>query len=54
MVQAVPQVPDGHVLEHSEICSEDLIRPGPDLLSIPPHVPHTHILQPRLTPWEEV
>ena len=54
MFQVVLWVPDGHVLEQSAICSENVIRPEPDLFSIPPHDPCADILQPRLMPWEEV
>ena len=54
MVRVVPQVTDGHVLEQSSICSMDIIRPGLDLLSTPPHASHALILQPRITLWDEV
>ena len=54
MFQLVLQVPDGHVLEQSVICFKDVICPGTDLLSIPPYSPHSPILKPQLTPWEEV
>ena len=54
MDQVVSWVPDRHVLEQSTICSKDEIRPGPDLLSIPPNAPYVPILQPRLTLWDEV
>ena len=51
MVQVVLRVPYGLVLEQSEISYEDLIRPVPDLSSIPPRYRRAPILQPRLTLW---
>ena len=54
IVRAVSWVLDSHVLEQSVICSEDIIRLGPDLSTIPPHAPCAPILQPRFTPWEDV
>ena len=54
MVRVVLHVPGGHVLEKSAIFSKDVVRPGPDLLSAPLHYPRALILQPWLTPWEEV
>ena len=54
MVQVVPQVPDGHVLKNSAVYSKGLIRPGPDLSSISHRDPRAPILQPWITPWEEV
>ena len=53
-VRVVSWVLDGHVLEKSEICSEDLICPGLEFSSMPPHAPCAPILKPWLTPWEEV
>ena len=54
MVRVLSLVPDVHVLEQSEICSEDIICPGTDLSSIPTHAPHAPILQTKLTPWEDL
>ena len=54
MVQVVSRVLDGHVLEQSAIFSKDVVRPGPDLSSVPLHSPRAPILQTLLTPWEEV
>ena len=54
MLRVVSRVLDGQVLEKYLIFSKDVICPGSDLLPIPPHAPCAPILQPRLTPWEEV
>ena len=54
MVRVVSRILNDHVLEQYEICSKDVIYPGLDLSSLPPHAPHAPILQPQLTPWEEV
>ena len=54
MVQVVSWVPDDHALEQSGIFSKDVVRPRPDLSSMPPHAPFATILQPRITLWEEV
>ena len=54
MVRVVSRVPDGDVLEQYDICSEDVIHPGPDLSSIPPHAAYETVLQQRLMPWEGV
>ena len=52
MVQVVSHVLDGHVLEQSVICSMDVVRLVPDLLSVPLNSTCAPILQPRLTLWE--
>ena len=54
MVRGVSRIPDGHVLEQSVICSKDIFRPGPDLLSVLIHAPCASILQPLHALWEEV
>ena len=54
MVRVVLRVPDGHVLGKYVICSKNVVRLGPDLLSVPLHTPHAPVLQPLLVPWEEV
>ena len=54
MVLLVLCVPDSHLLEQSEIFSKDVVRPGLDLLSVLLYSPRVLIIQPRLTPWEEV
>ena len=54
MVRVVSRVRYGNVLEQYDICSEDLIHPGPGLSSIPPHAACATVLQQRLMPWEGV
>ena len=54
MIRVVSRVTDVHVLEKSAICSKGVVCPGPNLLSVLLHYPRAPILQPRITPWEEV
>ena len=54
MVRVVSHVPDGHVLKKSAICSKDAVLPVLGISSALLHYPREPILQPRLTPWEEV
>ena len=54
MVQVESCVPGGHVLGQSVICSKDVVCPGPDISSVLLNYPRAPIIQPWLTPWEEV
>ena len=54
MVRVVLCVPDEHILKQYAICSKNVVRPGPDLLSVPLHPLSAPVLQPRIAPWEEV
>ena len=39
VVGVVPGVLDGHILEHTSVGPNDLVRPGPHLLSMMEHPP---------------
>ena len=54
MVHVLTFVMDQQVVEQTEVCYQDVVVPGVNLLSFAAHAPSPTVLQPRLVTWEEV
>ena len=53
LVHAVTTVPDGDILDHTEVCPQDVFCPGPHLLVVAEHNPRPDIPHPSFSGGEQ-